>query len=776
MYDMKRTLITSALPYANGYLHLGHVAGSFLPADLYARFMRLRGENVLYVCGSDEYGVAISIAAEKEGVTPKDIIDKYHNANSDALSSFGMSYDMYSRTSIPLHVETTQEFFTDLLEKGYLSEKEEAQFYDADANMFLPDRYVEGTCPNCGYDKARGDQCDKCGAYYNQLDLKNPRSLVSGKTPVVKNTTHWYFKLGDFQQMLEEFITRNAATWKDNVVQQSRSWLNQGLSDRAITRDLTWGVPVPLERAKGKVIYVWFDAVLGYISATKQWAAAEAEKGRGTPDAWREWWILPDGKTQEEAEMRYIAFLGKDNIVFHAIMFPAMLYGRSNYVLPTNVPANEFLNLEGEKFSKSRNWAIDLRDYFKDFPEPQHADALRYTLAMNMPENKDSDFTWRDFQARVNNELAAILGNFVNRAAQFLHKNYGGRIPTLPERLVKLPEAWKLLAGDVLAYHIEHAEEAIKELHPKYLHYFTEDDVRVIAALTLQVQKIDALYSGFRFRDAVTETMNIARAANKYFNDAAPWKSFKEHPEEAAKSLYICAQLIRSLAVAFQPILPNTSAAMLTMLGADAEKLPQSWQTLALPLLAEGAQTLVPTILFSKVEDDVVAREVSKLGQGNSHSSLAIGHLFDGNNSQPKTNDQSTNDPKSTRPMTNQPMTNDQSANDLASNLITIDDFKNVQLRTGKILEAERVPKSEKLVKLKVDIGTETRQILAGIGKFYTPEELVGKVVTVLVNLKPAKLMGQESQGMLLAANMPDGSLSLVTPEKAGVEAGAEVR
>lgn len=743
---MKRTLITSALPYANGYLHLGHVAGSFLPADLYARFMRLAGEKVLYVCGSDEYGVAISIAAEKEGVTPKDIIDKYHNANSDALRSFGMSYDIYSRTSIPLHIETTQEFFTDLLAKGYLSEKEEAQFYDADANMFLPDRYVEGTCPNCGYDKARGDQCDKCGAYYNQLDLKNPRSLVSGKTPVVKNTTHWYFKLGDFQRMLEEFITRNAATWKDNVVQQSRSWLNQGLSDRAITRDLTWGVPVPLERAKGKVIYVWFDAVLGYISATKEWAAQQ-----GKPDSWREWWTLPDGKTQEEAEMRYIAFLGKDNIVFHAIMFPAMLYGRGNYVLPTNVPANEFLNLEGEKFSKSRNWAIDLRDYFKDFPEPQHADALRYTLAMNMPENKDSDFTWRDFQARVNNELAAILGNFVNRAAQFLHKNFGGRVPMLPERLQKLPEAWKLLSGDVVAYHIEHTEEAIKELHAKYLHYFSEDDVRVISALTLQANKADELYRNFRFRDAVTETMNIARAANKYFNDTAPWKSLKESPDDAAKALYVCAQLIRSLAIAFQPILPNTSAAMLTMLGAEAQHLPQSWQTLTQPLVPEGSQTLVPTILFSKVEDELVAREIAKLGKKDDAPTM------NDTQTQPSTESSSTQAPSDTA-------------------LITIDDFKNVQLRTGKVVAAERVPKSEKLVKLQVDIGTETRQILAGIGKFYTPEELVGKVVTVLVNLKPAKLMGHESQGMLLAANMPDGSLSLVTPEKSGVEAGAEVR
>jgi methionyl-tRNA synthetase len=749
---MKRTLVTSALPYANGYLHLGHVAGSFLPADLYVRFLRLFGENVLYIGGSDEYGVAISIAAEKEGVTPRDIIDRYHTANSDALRAFGMSFDTYSRTSIPLHIETTQEFFTDLLEKGYMAEKEEAQFYDADANMFLPDRYVEGTCPNCGYDKARGDQCDRCGAYYNQLDLKNPRSLVSGKTPVVKNTTHWYFKLGDFQTMLEDYIARNSAAWKDNVVQQTRSWLNQGLGDRAITRDLTWGVPVPLERAKGKVIYVWFDAVLGYISATKEWANAQ-----GKPDAWKDWWTLPEGKTQAEAAMNYIAFLGKDNIVFHTIMFPAMLSARGHYVLPTNVPANEFLNLEGEKFSKSRNWAIDLRDYFAEFPEPQHVDALRYTLAMNMPETKDADFTWRDFQARVNNELAAILGNFVNRAAQFLHKNFAGRVPTLPANLTKLPEAWKLLTTDIAAYNAETADAAVEALHTKYLHYFSEDDVRVIAALTLGSRKIEANYRTFRFRDAVTETMNLARAANKYFNDTAPWKSIKEQPDEAAKALYVCAQLMRSLAIAFEPILPKTSQAIGELLGGFRDK---SWQSLTQPHIAENTPLAEPKILFSKIEDDVVARQIAKLGS-QPHSEI----MTQAPNTQQPSNQAPSNQQPGNQALTEEP-----------SNLITIDDFKAVQLRTGKILEAERVPKSEKMVKLQIDLGAEKRQILAGIGKTYTPEELVGKVVTVVANLKPAKLMGLESQGMLLAANMPDGSLSLVTPEKTGIEAGAEVR
>jgi methionyl-tRNA synthetase len=736
---MKQTLITSALPYANGYIHLGHIAGSFLPADMYARFLRLVGDRVLYVGGSDEYGVAISIAAEKEGVTPQTIIDRYHAANAEALQKFGVSFDVYSRTSIPLHRETTQEFFLDLLAKGFLSEKEEAQFFDAEANMFLPDRYVEGVCPNCGYDKARGDQCDRCGAYYNQIDLKNPRSLVSGKAPVVKNTTHWYFKLGDFQPMLEEYLAANSAKWKDNVVQQTRSWLKQGLGDRAITRDLQWGVPVPLEKAAGKVVYVWFDAVLGYISATKEWA-----RERGTPEAWKDWWILPQGLAQAESGMEYVAFLGKDNIVFHTIMFPAMLHARGNYILPTNVPANEFLNLEGEKFSKSRNWAIDLRDYLEEFPAPAWVDALRYALAMNMPETKDADFTWRDFQARVNNELAAILGNFVNRAAQFIHKNFDGKLPPLPTGREKIPEAWKYFVSDILALKAETVEAAVEALHAKYLRYFSVEDARLIAALTLGAQKIEANYRAFRFRDAVTETMNLARAANKYFNDAAPWKTIKTNREEAAQTLYICGQCIRSLAVAFAPVLPNASAALLTMVGAAPETLSHApWRSLPLPLIPELTPMQEPTILFAKIEDDLVARQVAKLGASENA------------NATPAETPAGTPDKA----------------------LIGIDDFKNVSLRAAKIIEAERVQKSDKLLKLQVTLGGDgRRQIIAGIGKYYAPEDIIGKTIVVVANLKPAKLMGLESQGMVLAATMPDGSLSLISPEKAGVEPGAEIR
>lgn len=717
---MKQTLITSALPYANGYLHLGHCVGAYLPADMYARFLRLAGEKVLYVCGSDEHGAAITISAEKEGVSPQAIIDKYHAEFADVFQKFGMSFDIYSRTSLPVHHETAQEFFLDLFRKNCFADKEENQFYDSAAGRFLPDRYVEGICPNCGSDKARGDQCDKCGAYYNQLELKNPRSLVSGKTPEVRATKHWYFKLGDFQECLEQYIAGHPE-WKDNVLQQSQSWLKQGLSDRAITRDLDWGVPVPLENANGKALYVWFEAVLGYISGTKEWARLA-----GNPDAWKDWWQNP--------ETDYIAFIGKDNIVFHTLIFPAILMAKGGYILPKNVPGNEFLNLEGDKFSKSRNWSIDLRDYLNDFPEPQSADALRYALATAIPETKDSDFTWKDFQARVNNELAAILGNFINRAAQFLHKNFDGKVPVLAEKYQKLPSAWKLLLADLEHDENLNPQSAFDEFFPKYTHYFSVEDLRLVLSQFFGAKIIAEKYRNFRFRDAVQETMNLARAANKYFNDAAPWKSVKDAPEDCAKTLFLCVQTIRSLAIAFSPILPFTSAKMLTML--NAEHLDNSWSTLAQPLLPEGLKTETPVILFAKIENDVIEKQIAKLHERSQKNTVPIPEL-----------------PAE----------------------ITIDDFKKIALRTAVIIAAERVPKSEKLMKLQVDTGFDKRQIVAGIGKFYTPEELIGKTVCVVVNLKPAKLMGNESNGMLLAANMADGSLALVAPEKP-TPTGAEVR
>ncbi len=436
---MKRTLITSALPYANGHIHLGHCAGAYLPADLYARSKRLRGESVFYACGSDEHGVAITIAAEKEKTSPKAIIDKYHYANKEAFEKLGMTFDNYSRTSLPLHKETALEFFEDLLKKGRLAEKEEEQYYDPEAKMFLPDRYVEGICPNCGYEKARGDQCDKCGAYYDQLELRNPVSLVSGKRPIVKKTVHWYMKFGEFQKFLEDYIASRSGYWKENVLQQSRSWLKQGLTDRAITRDLSWGVSIegaddlPKEKTKGKVLYVWFEAVLGYISSTKEFFERKGKK-----DEWKNWWKSED--------VRYVAFIGKDNIVFHALIFPAILKAKGEgYILPDNVPANEFLNLEGQKFSKSRNWSIDLKDFLEDFPESSYIDALRYALTANLPETKDSDFAWKDFQARNNNELAAIFGNFANRSLHFLSKNFGGAVPELKGKYSNFKEEWETL-------------------------------------------------------------------------------------------------------------------------------------------------------------------------------------------------------------------------------------------------------------------------------------------------------------------------------------------
>jgi len=699
---VKRYLITSALPYASGVTHLGNVVGSTLPADIYARYCRLRGRDTLSICGSDEHGVAITIAAEKEGVTPQTVIDRYHRANASALEGLDIQFDLYDRTSNPIHADTAQEFFRVWQDKGLLERKEDDQFYDEESSMFLPDRYVEGVCPNCGYDKARGDQCDSCGAYYDQLDLKSPRSLISGKTPVVRKTTHWYFRLDAFQQWCEQYIESHAGDWKDNVLQQSRSWLKQGLSPRSATRDMSWGIPVPADDADGKVLYVWFEAVLGYISMTKQWAANE-----GSPDAWRQWWC--------SADTEYTAFLGKDNIVFHTIIFPILLATRADegYILPKNVPANEFLNLEGQKFSKSRNWAIDVQQYLEAFPEKQHVDVVRYVLTMNMPETKDSDFTWRDFQARTNNELAAILGNYVNRVMTFVHKNFDGAVPAVPAAFV---------AGDHEGLLAESIQTGLHEV----------------------ARNLD----GFRFRDAATEAMNVARAANKYFNDKAPWKSIKENPDDCAATMNVCLQTIRTLSVLFAPFLPEASATMQSMLGtvvnAGAPKQNKvgadTWQQAGEHLLTSGTALGQPIILFTKVENDIVEREISKLGSLSPAPS-------------------SSADEKGAE-----------------ESLITIDHFSTVKLRTAVVLEAERVAKSEKLLKLQVDLGGERRQILAGIAKHYAPEDLVGTVIVVVANLKPAKLMGMESQGMVLAASNADGKLTLVSPRDAGIGSGAEVR
>jgi methionyl-tRNA synthetase len=749
----KRYLLTSALPYANGFIHLGHVAGAYLPADIYARYLRLRGERVLYVCGSDEHGVAITIKAEQEGITPKENIDRYHTDNSTSFAGLGMSYDVYGRTSADEHHEVAQEWFLEFHKQNLLIEKEEDQFFDEDAQMFLPDRYVEGVCPNCNYDRARGDQCDNCGAYYNQLELKNPISLVSKKTPVVKKTTHWYYPLGAFQEKLEAYIESHAGDWKDNVLQQSRSWLKQGLGDRAITRDLSWGVNVPLPHAKGKVLYVWFDAVLGYISATKIWA-----KERGKPDAWKEWWLT----NQDDTTTDYYAFIGKDNIVFHTLMFPSMLMAKGGYVLPANVPANEFLNLEGQKFSKSRNWSIDLRDALRDFPN--HVDSLRYAMAMNFPETRDSDFTWKDFQARNNNELAAILGNYVNRTATFLAKSFGNAVPVLPERFAKLDDAWKLLVEDFARDTKLTAEQAVERYSATHLRYFTHNDIAVIASVFFGAIEVQANYDKFRFRDALTSTMNIARSANKYFNDSAPWKSLKADPDECAKTMYICTQLLPMLATVFAPITPSVAKSIFTLVGLSHHSIgePQHgiagtnyFASLAFPKLTQSTSLGTATILFTKIEDADIETQIAKLGD----------------KGQPiKT------EPTPAPPATSEQATRESTTPEGVMDIITIDDFMKVKLRTALVTSAERVPKSDKLLRLTVQTEGGERNIFAGIAKYYTPEEMVGKMVVIVWNLAPRKMMGSESQGMVLAVNAPDGTLSLITPEKSGMPAGGEVR
>jgi methionyl-tRNA synthetase len=729
----KRTLITSALPYANGFIHLGHCAGAYLPADIYARYKRLKGEEILYVCGSDEHGVAITIAADKEKVTPKDIIDKYHNANKSAFERFGMSFDIYSRTSNPNHESTAKEFFKDFLDKGFLEEKEEEQFYDEKAQMFLPDRYVEGICPNCGADRARGDQCDSCGAYYDQLELKSPKSLVSGETPIVKKTTHWFMKFNEFQGFLEDYIGGKSKEWKDNVLQQSKSWLKQGLKERAITRDLSWGIHIDdiegidKEKAKGKALYVWFDAVLGYITATKEIYKDLATQGKSLSDDWKKWW-----KSQDS---RYIAFIGKDNIVFHTIIFPAMLHARGEgYILPDNVPANEFLNLEGQKISKSRNWSIDLKDFIEDFKEDNYIDALRYSLAMNFPETKDSDFTWKDYQARNNNELSAILGNYVNRVLQFLFKNFEGKVPVLNGKYKDYPTEWLRISEELKS------EKIVADIQSEVLNL---NDIELINSLNKGLNAVSDNYERFRFRDAITETMNIARAANKYFNDEQPWKSAKSDMYECGKTIYTCVQLVNTLAVLFAPLLPYTSKKIFAFLDKESytgEALQgfasnvNYWNEAIKPSIEQDRQLKEPSLLFARIEDDLINAQIDKLGIKN------------------------------------------EAASEEAVKLITYDDFQKIQLKTAKIIAAEKVKKSKKLLKLQIEIGKEQRQIIAGVAEYYEPEYLIGKVVVVVANLQPAKLMGQESQGMMLAASNEEGKLCFVTPEKEDIGSGAEVR
>lgn len=597
-----RTLITAALPYVNGPLHLGHLAGAYLPADIYARYCRSAGKSVLFICGSDEHGVPITITAEKEGVTPTVIIDRYHTMAHEAFMGFGMSFDHYSRTSAPIHHATAKEFFLNLHAKGLLIPKTEGQFFCAKDNMFLPDRYVEGTCPNCNSDRARGDQCENCGKELDPVHLLNPKCKICGTVPLMRDTTHLYFRFGEFQSFLEEYIASHSRDWKENVLQQTRSWLNAGLADRAVTRDLSWGVDVPLPEMQGKKIYVWFEAVLGYISATKEWGSISGGD-------WQAWW--------KDFGTRYIAFIGKDNIVFHTLQFPAMLHAHGGYILPDNVPANEFLNLEGQKFSKSRGWSIDINDYLASFP----ADALRYALAMTFPETRDADFTWKDFQARNNNELADILGNFVNRSVTFAHKNFAGLVPEiLPAAPAKRGEVLALLTTDLQLLAKEEGygplvvETAVYgRLQGKYAPYFTANDFWILWEMFAAPARIGELYESFRFRDGVTATMNLARSANKYFNDSQPWKSFKTDPDRCAVTMNLCLQTLRTLAILMEPILPFTALRLRGILGIG-KNAAMTWNDAANPALPVGHTLNVPTILFEKFDDARIQVEIDKLG------------------------------------------------------------------------------------------------------------------------------------------------------------------
>ena len=677
MQEKKPIIVTSALPYANGPLHLGHLAGAYLTADFFVRYLRLKGDDVVFICGSDEHGVPITIAAEKEGVNPQDIVDRYHEWNKDTFERMGISFDYYGRTSSKIHYETSQEIFKTLYDKGFFSTKTEEHFYDEDAQMFLPDRYVKGECPNCSYPEAYGDQCEKCGNSLHPTDLINPISALSGKAPLRKETQHWYMPLGKAQAKLEEWLDSREG-WKSNVSGQVRSWLQEGLNDRAATRDLTWGVPVPLEDAEGKVLYVWFEAPIGYISATKEWAL-----NHNKPEEWRKYWQNPDAKLYH--------FIGKDNIVFHCIMFPIILMEHGNYVLPENVPANEFLNLEGKKLSTSRGWAVWLHDYVDHF----EADLLRYALGVTLPETKDSDFSWKDFQARVNNELVAVLGNFIHRTMSFTEKYADAMVPALS--------------------------------NPK------DVDLAVLEAITLQKEKVEASFEQFKFREALQESMQLARIGNKYFSDTEPWKSKDSDIEACHNTLHVSAQVVAALSILFDPIIPTSMAKLRAQIGYD-EAI--SWENIGPDLLKVGQKLQKAEILFTKIEDEQIQMELDKL-----EAQLS-------NNASDTIAEESIDYPS-------------------LKDAVSFDDFMTMDLRVGIIKEVTEVPKSNKLLAFKVDIGIETRTILSGIKKHVQMDQLIGQKVTVICNLAPRMIIGMESKGMILMAESPDGNLHFVTSEAA---------
>ena len=671
----KRYTITAALPYTNGPLHIGHMAGVYVPADIYARYLRLKGHDVAFICGSDEHGVPITIKAKNEGVTPQDIVDHY-NANIKAsFKEFGISFDNYSRTSAKIHHETASEFFTTLHAKGEFIEETNAQLYDAEAGQFLADRFVVGTCPKCGNEESYGDQCEACGTSHNATDLIKPKSAITGATPSLKETKHWFLPLDKHEAFLKQWILEShKSDWKPNVYGQCKSWIDDGLRPRAVTRDLDWGIPVPVEGADGKVLYVWFDAPIGYISSTKEWAQKEGKD-------WEPYW--------KDEDTTLVHFIGKDNIVFHCIIFPAMLRAEGSYILPTNVPANEFLNLEGQKLSTSKNWAVWLPDYLKEFPEKQ--DVLRYVLTATAPETKDNDFTWKDFQARNNNELVAIFGNFINRVVVLTNKYYQGIVPAPDE--------------------------------------FSAEDTAALNAIQSYPNILSSSIERYRFREASQELMNLARLGNKYLADAEPWKVVKTDPERVQTIMYVALQISAALAVVSEPLLPWSSQKLKTMLNLDA----LSWADIESrgSLLKSSPQIGEAHLLFAKIEDSEVEFQLEKLAKSKLANEIANKEI----ESQKET--------------------------------VSFEDFSKLDLRVGTIIEAKKMPKAKKLLVLQVDTGVDTRTIVSGIADSFSAEEVIGKRVTVLINLAPRALRGVESQGMILMTETADGRLVFVNPDAA---------
>jgi methionyl-tRNA synthetase len=666
MKNYKRYLITSALPYANGPLHIGHLAGVYVPSDIYTRYLRMKGADVISICGSDEHGVPITLKARNEGITPQEVVDRYHAINKKAFEDFGIAFDIYSRTSNKIHYETASDFFLKLYKKGEFVEKTSEQYYDEEAGCFLADRYIVGTCPHCGNENAYGDQCEKCGTSLSPNDLINPHSTISGSKPVLRETLHWYLPLDRYEGWLRKWILEDHKEWKTNVYGQCKSWIDQGLQPRAVSRDLDWGVPVPVEGAEGKVLYVWFDAPIGYISATREL----------TPD-WEKYWKDP--------ETKMVHFIGKDNIVFHCIIFPSMLRAEGSYILPDNVPANEFLNLENDKISTSRNWAVWLHEYLEDFPGKQ--DVLRYTLCSNAPETKDNDFTWKDFQARNNNELVAILGNFVNRTLVLTGKYYDGQVPERGET--------------------------------------TEADRAVLSEIKKIRENVESSLDLYRFREALREAMNLARLGNKYLADSEPWKLASSDPVRVKTIMNISLQITANLTIVLEPFLPFSMNTLRKWINLTIK----SWDNAGRDdLLPAGHRIAEPGLLFEKIEDGEIEKQINKLAASKKSNETATAQL------------------------------------NPAKDPLTFDDFSKIDIRTATILEAEKVPKTTKLLKLKIDTGLDVRTIVSGIAEYYEPAAIVGKQISIVANLEPRKIKGIESKGMILMAEDKDGKLVMVTP------------